>query len=149
MDTASFVGNTAFFHNNYSEPGDFARIITADPPFQLPVPSPVLGCPDSSWRAVACSAGGGGGRKPPKTSGRNPHTSLAAASDCQTTAMYELRPPRSCQATADAPTQFCNQISSWHLRKPRAAGSGNLLAPPRRVENLAVDHHGIARQVLV
>jgi LPXTG-motif cell wall-anchored protein len=23
---------TAFFHNNYSTPGDFARIITADPP---------------------------------------------------------------------------------------------------------------------
>jgi hypothetical protein len=41
MDTASFIGNTAFFHNNYSTPGDFARIITADPP--SPVPGPVAG----------------------------------------------------------------------------------------------------------
>jgi hypothetical protein len=45
MDTASFSGNTAFFHNNYSTPGDFARIITVDPPFQLPAPSPVQDCP--------------------------------------------------------------------------------------------------------
>jgi hypothetical protein len=35
---------TAFFHNNYSTPGDFARIITADPPHQFPVPSPVQDC---------------------------------------------------------------------------------------------------------
>jgi hypothetical protein len=41
MDTASFVGNTAFFHNDYSVPGDFARIITADPP--APVPGPIAG----------------------------------------------------------------------------------------------------------
>jgi hypothetical protein len=41
MDTASFIGNTAFFHNNYSTPGDFARIITADPP--APVPGPIVG----------------------------------------------------------------------------------------------------------
>jgi hypothetical protein len=40
MDTASFIGNTAFFHNNYSTPGDFARIITADP---APVPGPIVG----------------------------------------------------------------------------------------------------------
>src|SRR5262249_31667941 len=52
-------------------------------------------------------------------------------------------------ATADAPTQFCKQISSWQLRKPRAAGGGDLLARPRRVENLAIHHHGIARQMLV
>jgi LPXTG-motif cell wall-anchored protein len=32
---------TAFFHNNYSTPGDFARIITADPP--APVPGPIAG----------------------------------------------------------------------------------------------------------
>ena len=31
---------TAFFHNNYSTPGDFARIITADP---APVPGPIAG----------------------------------------------------------------------------------------------------------
>jgi hypothetical protein len=41
MDTASFVGNTAFFHNSYSTPGDFARIITADSP--APVPGPIAG----------------------------------------------------------------------------------------------------------
>jgi hypothetical protein len=41
MDTASFVGNTAFFHNDYSIPGDFARIITTDPP--APVPGPIVG----------------------------------------------------------------------------------------------------------
>jgi hypothetical protein len=35
------VGNTAFCHNDYSIPGDFARIITADAPF--PVPGPVAG----------------------------------------------------------------------------------------------------------
>jgi hypothetical protein len=39
-DSASFIGNTAFFHNNYSTPGDFARIITADP---APVPGPIAG----------------------------------------------------------------------------------------------------------
>jgi hypothetical protein len=41
MDAASFVGNTATFHNFYGEPGDFARIITADPP--APVPGPIAG----------------------------------------------------------------------------------------------------------
>ncbi len=32
---------TAFFHNNYSTPGDFASIIPADPP--APVPGPIAG----------------------------------------------------------------------------------------------------------
>jgi hypothetical protein len=32
---------TAFFHNNYSTPGDFARVITADP--SAPVPGPIAG----------------------------------------------------------------------------------------------------------
>jgi len=41
MDSASFLGSTAFFHNSYSTPGDFARIITADPP--APVPGPIVG----------------------------------------------------------------------------------------------------------
>jgi hypothetical protein len=41
MDTASYFGNTASFHNFYSTPGDFARIITADPP--VPIPGPVAG----------------------------------------------------------------------------------------------------------
>jgi hypothetical protein len=41
LDTASYLGNTAFFHNWYSSPGDFARIITADPP--VPTPGPVAG----------------------------------------------------------------------------------------------------------
>jgi hypothetical protein len=40
FDTASFLGKTASFHNNYSTPGDFARIITADP---APVPGPIVG----------------------------------------------------------------------------------------------------------
>ncbi len=40
MDAASFLGNTASFHNFYSTPGDFARIITADP---APVPGPIAG----------------------------------------------------------------------------------------------------------
>jgi hypothetical protein len=40
MDTASFIGNTASFHNFYSTPGDFARIITTDP---APVPGPIVG----------------------------------------------------------------------------------------------------------
>jgi hypothetical protein len=39
MDAAWFVGNTAFFHNYYSTPGDFARIITTDPPTAVPVPN--------------------------------------------------------------------------------------------------------------
>ena len=41
---AAYIGNggyTAFFYNNYSTPGDFARIITADPP--SPVPGPIAG----------------------------------------------------------------------------------------------------------
>src|SRR5262245_19167679 len=41
---AAYIGNggyTAFFYNNYSTPGDFERIITADPP--LPTPGPVTG----------------------------------------------------------------------------------------------------------
>ncbi len=40
LDTASYLGNTASFHNFYSTPGDFARIITADP---APVPGPIVG----------------------------------------------------------------------------------------------------------
>jgi hypothetical protein len=40
LDTASYLGNTASFHNFYSSPGDFARIITADP---APVPGPIAG----------------------------------------------------------------------------------------------------------
>jgi hypothetical protein len=40
LDTASFNGNTAFFTNYYSQPGDFARIITADP---VAVPGPIAG----------------------------------------------------------------------------------------------------------
>jgi hypothetical protein len=40
QDSASYIGSTAFFHNNYSTPGDFARIITADP---QPVPGPIAG----------------------------------------------------------------------------------------------------------
>jgi hypothetical protein len=40
-DTASFVGNTAMFHNYYSDPGDVARIITASAP--LPTPGPIVG----------------------------------------------------------------------------------------------------------
>ena len=39
LDTASFIGNTAFFHNYYSNPGDFARIVTA----AAPVPGPIVG----------------------------------------------------------------------------------------------------------
>jgi hypothetical protein len=39
-DTASFVGNTAFFHNNYSNPGDFARIVTQS---TVAVPGPIAG----------------------------------------------------------------------------------------------------------
>jgi hypothetical protein len=39
-DSASFLGNTASFYNNYSTPGDFARIITADP---APAPGPIAG----------------------------------------------------------------------------------------------------------
>jgi hypothetical protein len=45
MDTAYFSGNTAFFHNNYSTPGDFARIITADPPAHVPGPIAGAGLP--------------------------------------------------------------------------------------------------------
>jgi hypothetical protein len=39
-DVASFQGDTAFFTNYYSTPGDFARIITADP---VAVPGPIVG----------------------------------------------------------------------------------------------------------
>jgi hypothetical protein len=40
-DIVSLAGNTVSFHNLYSTPGDFARIITADPP--APVPGPIVG----------------------------------------------------------------------------------------------------------
>jgi hypothetical protein len=40
LDTASFVGSTAFFHNNYSTPGDFARIVVEH---AAPVPGPLVG----------------------------------------------------------------------------------------------------------
>jgi hypothetical protein len=40
LDAASFSGNTAFFTNYYSQPGDFARIITAQ---SVAVPGPILG----------------------------------------------------------------------------------------------------------
>ena len=39
LDTASFAGNSAFFHTSYSNPGDFARIITA----AAHVPGPIVG----------------------------------------------------------------------------------------------------------
>jgi hypothetical protein len=38
-DSALFNGNTAFFHNDYSIPGDFARIITSP----AAVPGPIVG----------------------------------------------------------------------------------------------------------
>jgi len=44
LDTATIIGANKVsleFYNNYSSPGDFARIITADPP--SPVPGPVAG----------------------------------------------------------------------------------------------------------
>ena len=40
QDTASFIGNTAFFHNFYSDPGDFARIVTQS---SVAVPGPIVG----------------------------------------------------------------------------------------------------------
>jgi hypothetical protein len=40
-DTATFSGNTAMFHNYYSNPGDVARIITASAPAH--VPGPIVG----------------------------------------------------------------------------------------------------------
>jgi hypothetical protein len=40
LDVASFSGNSAFFTNYYSTPGDFARIITLDP---VAVPGPIVG----------------------------------------------------------------------------------------------------------
>jgi hypothetical protein len=39
-DAAIFNANVASFHNDYSVPGDFARIITADP---VAVPGPIAG----------------------------------------------------------------------------------------------------------
>jgi hypothetical protein len=39
LDTAGFSGNTAFFYTDYSNPGDFARIITA----AAHVPGPIVG----------------------------------------------------------------------------------------------------------
>src|SRR5262249_8694835 len=44
-DAASFTGNTAFFHNDYSEPGDFARIVVQDPPVSVPGPIAGAGLP--------------------------------------------------------------------------------------------------------
>lgn len=40
FDKASFAGNVATFFNNYSEPGDFARIIVAGP---AAAPGPIVG----------------------------------------------------------------------------------------------------------
>jgi hypothetical protein len=40
IDTAGFTGNVASFHNYYSIPGDFARIIVDDP---VAVPGPIAG----------------------------------------------------------------------------------------------------------
>jgi hypothetical protein len=45
MDAVAFLGNTASFHNFYSTPGDFARIITADPPASVPGPIAGAGLP--------------------------------------------------------------------------------------------------------
>jgi hypothetical protein len=39
-DTAAVLGNVINFHDNYGIPGDYARIITADP---APVPGPIAG----------------------------------------------------------------------------------------------------------
>jgi hypothetical protein len=44
-DAASFSGNTASFHNDYSIPGDFARIITLDPTAAVPGPIAGAGLP--------------------------------------------------------------------------------------------------------
>ena len=41
-DAALFLGNTAFFHNRYSGPGDFARIIVGHSG-PVPVPGPIVG----------------------------------------------------------------------------------------------------------
>jgi len=41
-DTASFSGDTAFFHTDYSEPGDFARIITLATPAGVPEPASLV-----------------------------------------------------------------------------------------------------------
>jgi hypothetical protein len=40
MDTLTVAGNTVFFHNDYSVPGDFARIIVQS---AAPVPGPIVG----------------------------------------------------------------------------------------------------------
>jgi len=41
-DTASFVGATALFHTDYSEPGDFARVITLAAPAGVPEPASLV-----------------------------------------------------------------------------------------------------------
>jgi hypothetical protein len=40
-DRAFITGSTANFHNSFSAPGDFARLITAGPP--APIPGPIVG----------------------------------------------------------------------------------------------------------
>jgi hypothetical protein len=40
LDTLSFAGGVAFFHNLYSDPGDFARILVSQPAH---VPGPIAG----------------------------------------------------------------------------------------------------------
>ena len=53
LDNISVNGNTINFHNAYSTPGDFARIITGP----APVPGPIAGAglPGLIWRAVVFS----------------------------------------------------------------------------------------------
>lgn len=41
-DTVTFSGDTAFFNNSFSEPGDFARIITLAAPVGAPEPASIL-----------------------------------------------------------------------------------------------------------